>query len=165
MLVNIADQWTRTSHQKTTGALLGISSGTSIQVFSSFDLPTEPEKRLEYFHDAVERSKIVFKEWDVVGFYSTGELEEPLVASWLPQEVQSETSLHLVLNPALRGRDLPIVAYEAVLETGGKVRWVQRGIRIESGEAERIAVGHVARVATSDTEGVLGAGCTYFKED
>jgi len=148
------------------GCLLGTSSGRGIEVFSSFDLPLEDAgaNLLQYFEDAVDRSKIVFAKWDVVGFYaSTDNLEHtPVIPSFLPDDAKAELSLYLQINPTLAGRDLPISAHEVVIEAGGKVRWFQRGIRIESGEAERIAVGHVARVARSDSEGVLGAGCTLL---
>lgn len=105
----------------------------------------------------------VFKDFDYLGWYSTG--PEPTAAEIHVHEqfaTFNESPLYVQLFPNVvaTSKDLPIAVYESVIDiVDGKAQtlFVKSQYRVETMEAERIAVNHVAKAAAIDaTEGSGG---------
>ncbi|KAJ3343046.1 COP9 signalosome complex subunit 6 [Gonapodya sp. JEL0774] len=170
--MNISDHWTRTRSQKEDptvtvyGALLGIQSGREIEIFNSFELPhnigADGTVTIDkvYFVTKQEQFRQVFKDYDFLGWYSTGTKPTRSDISVHSQFLTfNESPLFAQLNPhlAATSRDLPLSLYESIVDVvngAPQTLFVKSPYRVETGEAERIAVDHVAKaVAAEATEG------------
>ncbi|TPX56053.1 hypothetical protein PhCBS80983_g04834 [Powellomyces hirtus] len=138
------------------GALLGIQTGRKIEIFDSFEVPFrsasgattyEPAGgqcllNKAYFVDKLEKVKQVFPKYDCLGWYSTEHNESPLFLQLDPTSPPD-------------AKDFPISIYESIMDiVGGQAQllFLKSEYKIETGEAERIAVDHVAH-ATNATAG------------
>jgi len=167
VIINLSDQWIRTRVQNNTenprviGALLGIQTGRNVEIFTSFDLVYDTvDKKMvvdcKYLVAKSEQFKKVFPTYDFLGWYTTGE-------SILPSDMDvhrsptftdfNESPLLLQLDPAASLRkttkELPIAIYESELHMVNDQPtqlFVKVPYKIETGEAERIAVDHVAKI-------------------
>lgn len=149
------------------GALLGVQTGRKVEVFNSFELIFEPGATPEapmvmdptYLKEKAEQLKKVFKELDLVGWYTTGgALTQNHVAiheiMGSDPTVNNEAPLFMLLNPhpSRAERDLPIDFYESIREMAGdqqKTLFIESAYTLASEEAERIGVDHVAKVKAS----------------
>jgi len=181
VILNISDQWTRTRVQnnvenpRVVGALLGIQTGRSVEIFNSFELVFNIDAKTKevnidpkYLTKKQEQFKKVFPTYDFLGWYSTS---ESVVAADMDfhrsQTITdyNESPLYLLLDAFACGRkgtkELPISIYESELHMiEGKPTnlFVKVPYKIETGEAERIAVDHVARITPTTGDGsVLAA--------
>jgi len=167
VIINISDQYVRTRVQNNTenprvmGALLGVQSGRNVEIFNSFELVVDlVEKQYvidsKYLVRKQEQFKKVFPTYDFLGWYSTSE-------SVVPEDMDihrstaitefNESPLYLVLDTVACGRkttkELPITIYESelhMIEDKPTNLFVKVPYKIETGEAERIAVDHVAKI-------------------
>ncbi|KXS18839.1 Mov34-domain-containing protein [Gonapodya prolifera JEL478] len=172
VIMNMSDHWTRTRAQNhdasvtVYGALLGIQSGREIEVFNSFELPhvAAPDGIVtidkNYFVTKQEQFRQVFKDYDFLGWYSTGAWPTRSDINVHNQFLAfNESPLFAQLNPhlAATSRDLPLTVYESVMDLvngAPQTMFVRSTYRVETGEAERIAVDHVAKaVAAEASEG------------
>ncbi|KAJ3119664.1 hypothetical protein HK098_005246 [Nowakowskiella sp. JEL0407] len=64
----------------------------------------------------------------------------------------NESPLFLQLSPTSISKELPITIYESVVDPSGKMMFYTSTYKIETGEAERIAVDHVAKVSGGGKE-------------
>ncbi|KAI9092192.1 maintenance of mitochondrial structure and function-domain-containing protein [Phlyctochytrium arcticum] len=166
VIMNMSDQWTRTKMQTSNpnpqviGALLGIQTGREIEIFDSFELPfTDVEGSLvidkAYFAQKQEQLKQVFPKFELMGWYSTG--SNPSAQDVvLHQQVTefNESPLFLQLNPVApaNSKEFPISIYEPNLTAHAQLTFTKSQYKIETGEAERIAVDHVAHIKNETSE-------------
>jgi len=108
-----------------------------------------------------EQFKKVFKDYEFMGWYSTGQGVVPADMEIHKQiSLFNENPLYLHLNPMITSamRELPISIYESELrmvdDTPTQL-FVKVPYKIETGEAERISVDHIARI--TPTEGGTGS--------
>jgi len=167
VLINMSDHWIRTRVQnnvdnpRVIGALLGIQTGRNIEIMNSFELVYDVvDKRIvidsKYLTPKQEQFKKVFPTYDFLGWYSTGESAQSsdMDIQRSPAIVEfNESPLYLVLDPIAAGRkqtkELPVMIYESLIHiVNEQPTWffVKVPYKIETGEAERIAVDHVARI-------------------
>ncbi|KAI8921061.1 COP9 signalosome complex subunit 6-like protein [Powellomyces hirtus] len=187
VITNISDQWTRTKMQLSVGnplvlgALLGIQTGRKIEIFDSFEVPFtsasgattyEPNGgqcllNKAYFVDKLEKVKQVFPKYDCLGWYSTGTQPTARDLHLHQQMIEhNESPLFLQLDPTSPpdAKDFPISIYESIMDiVGGQAQllFLKSEYKIETGEAERIAVDHVAH-ATNATAGKGSALITHL---
>jgi len=166
VIINISDHWTRMKVQskkpnpRVIGALVGIQTGRNLEIFNSFELPYEVKDnniivKAEYLIKKSEQFKKVFKDYEFMGWYSTGTGVFPADMEIHKQISEfNENPLYLQLNPiiATAQRDLPIGIFESELrmvEDTPTQLFVKVPYKIETGEAERISVDHIARITPS----------------
>jgi len=170
VIINISDHYTRQrvrSHSTSTrvfGALLGVQSGRRVEIFNSFELATTAQGLdTQYFAQKQEQIKAVFPNYDVLGWYSTGSEVLPTDLDLNKQVLQfNESPLYLLLDasiPTTHGRELPITIFESELRIVNDVPamiFSKAPYKIETGEAERISVDHIAHVSpTGGSEGSI----------
>jgi len=170
VIINISDHYTRqvvrfpNKLKRVFGALLGIQTGRTIEVFHSFELVYNDEQKAidtAYFAEKENQMKTVFPKYDVLGWYSTGHEVLPIDLELNKQILQfNESPLFLLLDPApsaaSRGKDLPISIFETELKIVKDVPqffFTKIAFKIETMQAERIAVDHIAHVSSSGAEG------------
>eukprot|EP00030_Apusomonadida_sp_AF-17_P004580 a510964_72.p1 GENE.a510964_72~~a510964_72.p1 ORF type:complete len:317 (-),score=162.70 a510964_72:256-1176(-) len=168
-IINITDHYTRTLQQtkkksaRVVGGLLGTQSGRAIEIHTAFSLLFEEVDGVVQFNYAFLREKRdmlvqVLAGYEFLGWYSTTSSATPTagdmaVMAQLRAEGLNESPLLLLVdpNPLLRDRTLPVFIFETEMRfDGGSVstHFVSVPYRIDSGEAERIAVDHVAHLSS-----------------
>ncbi|EIE81004.1 hypothetical protein RO3G_05709 [Rhizopus delemar RA 99-880] len=162
------------------GALLASQSGRDIDIVNSFELPFQLaedgvnhlldktfllyklDQRMET--DNFSSMKQVFPTLDFMGWYSIGiqptELDLKLHEQFLGV---NESSLFLQMNPAalVNGtKQFPIEIYEPIMDMvdGNYTRlvFIKTSYKLETGEAERIAIDHVAKPSSTTSDTSLG---------
>jgi len=146
------------------GALVGIQTGRNVEIFNSFELVFDiVDKQVVidpvYLSKKQEQFKKVFAMYDFLGWYSTAEAVVPAdidVHRSSTITEFNESPLYLILDTVACGRkttkELPISIYESelhMIEDKATNLFVKVPYKIETGEAERIAVDHVARIIPS----------------
>ncbi len=108
----------------------------------------------------VRAVKKVFATFEVVGWYSTGALEPEARDLDIHKQVLAfnEAPLHLRLDALIqpRARELPVAVFESevqVARDAAALVFVRSAYKIETGEAERIAVDHVAHARDDHAAG------------
>jgi len=166
VIINISDHWTRVKVQsrkpnpRVIGALVGIQTGRNLEIFNSFELPYEIKDdkviiKTEYLNTKSEQFKKVFKDYEFMGWYSTGHGIVPADMDIHKQISEfNENPLYLQLNTQITSamRELPIFIYESelrILDDSPTHLFVRVPYKIETGEAERISVDHIARITTT----------------
>jgi COP9 signalosome complex subunit 6 len=174
VLINISDHVVRFRTagrtQRVLGALLGAQEGRRVDMHNSFELIVEEgpgtAMDLEFFTQRLNQYLEVFPKYEFVGWYSTGtspqETDKALHKKI--QEVSSNENPFVLLLDTERMRqdksnqseELPVKVYDSTthLEAGtAKVDWSEIPYAIDTLEAERIAVNHVAKTATAAAAG------------
>jgi len=172
VIINISDHATRARMQSTDGksqprvlgALFGVQSGRNVEIFNSFEIVyTDVEGALvidtEYVKAKQEQFSLVFKNYDLLGWYSTGSECKPKDIEIHQQFIPfNESPLYLLLDPIaskINTRGLPITLYESelrIINDEPTMLFSKVQYKIETGEAERIAVDHVAHVMPTGGE-------------
>jgi COP9 signalosome complex subunit 6 len=169
VIINVSDHHTRVKVESNTpnapprviGALLGIQNGRNIEVTNSFELVYDiVEGRIivdsGYLKSKQEQFKKVFPLYDFLGWYSTGNQVSPSDIDVHKQFLEiNESPIYLLLDSvaaySAATRDLPLTIFESelhVIEDKPTMLFVKVPYRIQTGEAERIGVDHVARVTS-----------------
>jgi len=161
VIVNISDHYTRekvrtSKPQRIFGILLGTQSGRRVEITNSFEMLIDSSHTIdkEFLKTRVEQFTRVFEGNEILGWYSTGRKVESYDIH-IHQQVEqyNETPLFLMLDPepAAGSRELPLSLLETTLKSGGDdkptIVFTKVAYRIETTEAERIAVDHVANVS------------------
>ncbi|CAO3680767.1 unnamed protein product [Rhizopus microsporus] len=180
VLLNISDHYTRTKLQnpaliengRVFGALLASQSGRDIDIVNSFELPFKLAEDgvshgldKTYLMYKLEQLKQVFPTLEFMGWYSIGvqptELDLKLHEQFLSV---NESSLFLQMNPAALAngtKQFPIEIYEPMINIveGNQTRlvFIKATYRLETGEAECIAVDHVTKPSSTSTDASLGS--------
>jgi len=172
VIINISDHATRARMQSTDikstprviGALFGVQSGRSIEIFNSFEIVyTGVDGAIiidtEYVKAKQEQFCLVFKNYDLLGWYSTGTECKPKDLEIHNQFLAfNESPLYLLLDTIaskVNTKGLPITLYESelrIINEAPTMLFSKVAYKIETGEAERIAVDHVAHVMASGGE-------------
>jgi len=172
VVINMSDHWTRTKVQqrqdnpRVIGAFLGLQNGRQIEICNSFELVFSVVDGTividqTYLHKKQEQFKKVFPTYDFLGWYSTGNQVQNADVAIHKQIMEiNESPLYLLmdapacLKPATK--DLPITIFESELhmvEDNPTLLFVKIPYKIETGEAERISVDHIAKVTPTGGEG------------
>jgi len=171
VIINISDHATRArmsgggkTQPRVLGALYGVQSGRSVEIFNSFEIVyTEVDGSVvidpEYVKAKLEQYGQVFKNYDMLGWYSTGSECKPKDLEIHNQFIPfNESPLYLLLDPIaskVNTRGLPITLYESelrIINDEPTMLFSKVQYKIETGEAERIAVDHVAHVTPTGGE-------------
>lgn len=172
VIINVSDHYTRQKVQQedasgqplVIGALLGIQKGRSVEIFNSFELvSTVVDGSIvvdtDYFRAKREQFSTVFKDYDVLGWYSTGSAATTNDVMLLKQFMEfNENPIFLLLDVAAAqtARELPITIYESelhIINDEPTLLFAKTAYRIETEESERIAVDHVAHVSNANHQG------------
>jgi len=172
VIINMSDHWTRAKvqqHQdnpRVIGAFLGLQNGRQIEICNSFELVFSVVDGSividqTYLHKKLEQFKKVFPTYDFLGWYSTGNQVQNADVGIHKQIMEvNESPLYLLMDaPAClkpTTKDLPITVFESELhmvDDTPTLLFVRIPYKIETGEAERISVDHIAKVTPTGGEG------------
>jgi len=169
VIINISDHFTREKvtkgeNARVFGALIGSQNGRKVEIFNSFAfLLTSSNGSFvidnEYFVTKIDQFKKVFEDYELLGWYSTGGRIESYDMEVQQQLMRfNESPLYLILDPhpSPVSRELPIFLLEAELKIVNDIptyRFAKVTYKIETTDAERIAVDHVAHAGSSSEEG------------
>jgi len=128
-----------------------------VEVTNSFEILISETTHIidkEFLQSRVQQLTRVFENSEILGWYSTGKAIENYDLQ-IHQQVEqfNETPLYLMLNPepAPGSRELPLTLFETTIKTGGDdkphVSFSKVSYRVETTEAERIAVDHLQNVS------------------
>ncbi|GAA5798105.1 COP9 signalosome subunit 6 [Helicostylum pulchrum] len=177
VLLNISDHYTRTKLQtpaaidngRMYGALLASQSGRDIDIINSFDLPLSVNGKdnvqldKKFLLYKLEQLKQVFPTLDFMGWYSLGPKPTESDLKLHEQFLQvNDSALFLQMDPnALSGgeREFPIDIYESIIDMVDertRLVFIKSTYKVETGEAECIAVDHVAKPSSSSHDTGLG---------
>jgi len=161
VIINISDHFTREKVTKDNvrvfGILIGSQKGRKVEIFNSFAFLLGKDNVVdnEYLTTKIEQFKKVFEDYELLGWYSTSANIQSYDMDVHQQIMKfNESPLYLILDPAsILSRELPI----SLLEAGIKIendtpvlRFAKVTYKIETTDAERIAVDHVAKTNNSD---------------
>ncbi|CAI0396964.1 unnamed protein product [Linum tenue] len=177
VMVNISDHYTRVKSQmnppggdsaavkapapppRVYGCVIGVQRGRTVEIFNSFELlydsATDSLDRA-FLLKKQELYKKVFPNFYVLGWYSTGsDAEESDMHIHKALMDINESPVYVLLNPAINHaqKDLPVTIYESemhVIDGIPQLIFVNSSYTIETVEAERISVDHVAHLKPSD---------------
>ncbi|CAM6090918.1 unnamed protein product [Calypogeia fissa] len=172
VIVNIADHHTRVKAQnsggvgsaprpapRVFGCVLGVQTGRTVEIFNSFELTYDPALECldrPFLETKQEQYKKVFPKYDVLGWYSTGsDVQDSDMQIHKALMDINESPIYILLNPAINHaqKDLPITLFESelhIIEGVPSLIFVKSSYTIETVEAERISVDHVAHIKPSD---------------
>lgn len=182
VLVNVSDHYTRLKAQlqageepsRVMGCLLGTQSGREIEIFNSFEVKTATTDGVpifdnDYLRQKQEQYKKVFPNFEVVGWYSTG-AEVSNVDMQIHKSITelNESPVYMLFNPKLEaaGKDLPITLYESVVHVVDGIpstKFEAAEYTIETVEAERISVDHVAKIMPSGQSGATSQHVAHLQ--
>ncbi|KAJ3098425.1 COP9 signalosome complex subunit 6 [Phlyctochytrium planicorne] len=143
------------------GAVIGTQNGRDIEIFNSYELPFTTSGNdvtidKNYFLSKQEQFRQVFPKYDMLGWYTVGVKPTKSDVHVHQQFLDiNESPLFLQLNPLIvaASKDLPIHMYESVIDIVAgqpQMKFVESSFTIETGEAERIAVDHVAHLTNAE---------------
>jgi len=166
VIMNISDHFIRTkmasgsSNPRIIGALIGEQTGRKLEIFNSFELVYTVNEgavqiATDYLTAKAEQLKQVFPTYDFLGWYSNGsaatEADMEIHKQFLPH---NESPLYLLVDTqaASHIRELPISIFESELRLileQPTMLFTRSQYRVETVEAERISVDHIAHVSSS----------------
>ncbi|KAJ7963469.1 COP9 signalosome complex subunit 6a [Quillaja saponaria] len=180
VIVNISDHYTRVKSQmhpssashgnssstanisvdgRVYGCVIGVQSGRTVEIFNSFELlydPSTDSLDRSFLEKKQELYKKVFPHFYILGWYSTGsDAQECDMHIHKALMDINESPVYVLLNPLVNHaqKDLPVTIYESelhVIDGITQLIFVRSSYTIETVEAERISVDHVAHLKPSD---------------
>ncbi|OAY59149.1 COP9 signalosome complex subunit 6a [Manihot esculenta] len=141
------------------GCVIGVQRGRTVEIFNSFELLYDPithSLHRAFLEKKQELYKKVFPHFYVLGWYSTGsDAEESDMHIHKALMDINENPVYVLLNPIINPaqKDLPVTIYESelhVIDGIPQLIFVHSSYTIETVEAERISVDHVAHLKPSD---------------
>lgn len=169
VILNMSDHYTRAKvsspnpNPRVIGILLGIQSGRRLEIFNSFEIVFSVVDGhyvvdSTYLRTKQEQMRKVFPKYEILGWYSTG-ADATVEDLEIHQQIIpfNESPLYLLLDPTPRpgSRELPITIFETELRmVNGEPQMLfsKTSFKIETGEAERISVDHVAHITGTGTQ-------------
>jgi len=138
------------------GVLLGQQSGRKVEISNSFEILVDHDTKAinhEFLKKRLSQFHRVFDHDEILGWYATGKVESYDLGLHQQVEAYNESPLFLLLDPDTRpgSQNLPIVVLETtvkVVDEKPRIVFTKVPYSIETTEAERIAVDHVANVST-----------------
>ncbi|KAF7833859.1 COP9 signalosome complex subunit 6a [Senna tora] len=188
VIVNISDHYTRVKSQmnppiaahhrsatspRVYGCVIGIQRGRTVEIFNSFELLYDPSTHSldrSFLEKKQELYKKVFPHFYILGWYSTGnDAQESDMHIHKALMDINESPVYVLLNPSINHaqKDLPVSIYESelhVIDGIPQLIFVRSSYTIETVEAERISVDHVAHLKPSDG-GSAATQCECFSVD
>lgn len=177
VLLNITDHATRSSYVRKTqssappdtdkivGAVLGIHKGRELEICSSFELKffRDASGKLELDTDFLRRKsqsmKKVMGDMDVVGWYTTGpniHSGDHVIHRTMCELFDTAILMLVDMSAVATSQELPLSVFEGdirILDGASSVVFAPASFRIETQEAERIALDHVAHVQAGSAGG------------
>ncbi|KAI7758358.1 hypothetical protein M8C21_013719 [Ambrosia artemisiifolia] len=178
VIVNISDHHTRVKSQsnpptttdstsssssppssRVFGCVIGVQRGRTVEIFNSFEILYDPSTHSldrSFLEKKQELYKKVFPNFYILGWYSTGaDAEESDMLIHKALMDINESPVYVLLNPLINHaqKDLPVTIYESemhVIDGIPQLIFVRSSYTIETVEAERISVDHVAHLKPSD---------------
>jgi len=153
------------------GAVIGAQEGRRIDVHNSFELIVEDSADgriidVEFFQQRLSQYLEVFSGYEFLGWYSTGrepEESDKALHKKIQEVTANENPFLLLLDnqrmqqeKAAQSEELPVKVYDSTTQISGgeaQVQWFEVPYNIDTLEAERIAVNHVAKSATTASSG------------
>ncbi|CAN6696405.1 unnamed protein product [Malus baccata var. baccata] len=141
------------------GCVIGVQRGRTVEIFNSFELLYDPATHSldrAFLEKKQELYKKVFPQFYILGWYSTGtDAQESDMNIHKALMDINESPVYVLLNPLINGaqKDLPVTIYESemhVIDGIPQLIFVSSSYTIETVEAERISVDHVAHLKPSD---------------
>ncbi|GAU16354.1 hypothetical protein TSUD_117030 [Trifolium subterraneum] len=141
------------------GCVIGVQKGRTVEIFNSFELLYDPSTNSldrPFLEKKQELYKKVFPHFYILGWYSTGsDAEEADMHIHKALMDINESPVYVLLNPAINHsqKDLPVSIFESelhVIDGIPQLIFVHSSYTIETVEAERISVDHVAHLKPSD---------------
>ncbi|XP_072986625.1 COP9 signalosome complex subunit 6a [Typha latifolia] len=141
------------------GCVIGVQRGRTVEIFNSFELLYDPVTHTldrPFLEKKQELYKKVFPNFYILGWYSTGsDAEESDMQIHRALMDINESPVYVILNPSINHsqKDLPVTIYESelhVIDGIPQLIFVRSNYTIETVEAERISVDHVAHLKPSD---------------
>lgn len=173
VLINVSDHVVRfrttAAQNRVLGCVIGSQEGRRIDVHNSFELIVEGVGEagtidLEFFQQRIAQYVEVFPRYEVLGWYSTGtrpQESDKAIHKKIQEVTGNENPFILFLDTermqqekAAQSEELPIKVFEAtahIVQGGIETQWSEVPYVIDTSEAERIAVNHVAKSATTAT--------------
>ncbi|ERN19015.1 COP9 signalosome complex subunit 6a isoform X1 [Amborella trichopoda] len=177
VIVNISDHHTRIKAQqvyghgnngngssslpppRVFGCVIGVQRGRTVEIFNSFELlynPTSEALDRAFLVTKQEQYRKVFPDYYILGWYSTGnDVQQTDMQIHKALMDINENPVYVLLNPTINHaqKDLPVTIYESelhVIDGVPQMIFVKSNYTIETVEAERISVDHVAHLKPSD---------------
>uniref|UniRef100_A0A165Y8J4 COP9 signalosome complex subunit 6 n=1 Tax=Daucus carota subsp. sativus TaxID=79200 RepID=A0A165Y8J4_DAUCS len=176
VMLNISDHYTRVKSQsagpphsaalasappplRVFGCVIGVQRGRTVEIFNSFELLFDDSTHSldrAFLIKKQELYKKVFPNFYVLGWYSTGsDAEESDMIIHKSLMDINESPVFVLLNPSVNHaqKDLPITIFESelhIIDAVPQLIFVRSSYSIETVEAERISVDHVAHLKPSD---------------
>ncbi|KAL9274129.1 COP9 signalosome complex subunit 6a-like protein [Drosera capensis] len=175
VILNISDHHTRIKSQsnhgrdaasvgaasppKVFGVVIGVQRGRTVEIFNSFEVQFDKEKGCldrGFLLKKQELYKKVFLNFYILGWYSSGnDAQESDMHIHKALMDINESPVYVLLNPLINPaqKDLPITIYESelhVIDGNPQLIFVRSSYTIETVEAERISVDHVAHLKPAD---------------
>ncbi|KAM1697721.1 hypothetical protein ACFX14_028946 [Malus domestica] len=148
-----------TSCPRVFGCVIGVQRGRTVEIFNSFELLYDPATHSldrAFLEKKQELYKKVFPQFYILGWYSTGtDAQESDMNIHKALMDINESPVYVLLNPLINAaqKDLPVTIYESemhVIDGIPQLIFVSSSYTIETVEAERISVDHVAHLKPSD---------------
>lgn len=176
VLINISDHVMRfrcsdRGSERVLGALIGAQEGRRIDLHNSFELIVDDVGAgraldLEFFNQRLSQYLEVFPRYEFLGWYSTGKLphdSDKELHKKMQEVTLNENPFALLLDTevldrekSLQPEELPVKVYDSVthiVEGKTMIEWTEVPYLIDTLEAERISVNHVAKSATTAASG------------
>ncbi|KAG0467977.1 hypothetical protein HPP92_017305 [Vanilla planifolia] len=141
------------------GCVIGVHRGRTVEIFNSFELIIDPVSQTfdrVFLEKKQELYKKVFPNFYILGWYSTGSdaQESDMLIHKALMDI-NESPVYVLLNPLINHakKDLPVIIFESelhVIDGIPQLIFVRSTYIIETVEAERISVDHVAHLKPSD---------------
>ncbi|GAB4848973.1 COP9 signalosome complex subunit 6a [Ancistrocladus abbreviatus] len=145
--------------QRVFGCVIGIQRGRTVEIFNSFELLYDSSTQSldrSFLEKKQELYKKVFPHFYILGWYSTGsDAEESDMQIHKALMDINESPVYVLLNPSINHaqKDLPVTIFESelhVIDGIPQLIFVRSTYTIETVEAERISVDHVAHLKPAD---------------
>ncbi|XP_022848340.1 COP9 signalosome complex subunit 6a-like isoform X2 [Olea europaea var. sylvestris] len=159
---NVADAESSSPPQQSPrvfGCVIGVQRGRTVEIFNSFELLFDPLTHSldrAFLEKKQELYKKVFPNFYILGWYSTGSdaQESDMLIHRALMDI-NESPVFVLLNPSINPaqKDLPVTIFESelhVIDGIPQLIFVRSGYTIETVEAERISIDHVAHLKPSD---------------
>ncbi|GLT88821.1 hypothetical protein SLE2022_068300 [Rubroshorea leprosula] len=157
--INGGDQKQHQSPPRVFGCVIGVQRGRTVEIFNSFELLYDPSTHSldrSFLLKKQELYRKVFPQFYILGWYSIGsDAQESDMHIHKALMDINESPVYVLLNPSINHaqKDLPINIYESelhVIDGIPQLIFVCSSYTIETVEAERISVDHVAHLKPSD---------------
>jgi len=168
VLNNISDSYTRAKFQSTgdvprcIGALFGTQEGRKVILRTSFEMIYKMENNeliidMDYVKEKLEQYVQVYKNYEILGWYSTGPgiiVGDEKIHRQLMDSGLNDSPLYMTCDCDIDDsvKELPITMAEAKMADDESIEWVSLGYAIETEISEHISVEEVSKGSGNEGE-------------